>query len=407
MLPLSIVAGLLVFAAPPLAYRLVTARQLQIQAETYARQLAGAIQSAAEQQPRLWRYNTAKILWATAPHRLQQDIGSVSVRGCDDEVLFDGQALALGTGATGGPVARAPVLIGSYAVARVHVVLDEARHRSRIGWLALFSGLLGALLGFLLYLVPTRVIRGQALVLDSTVKRLTEAEQSLTRSNQELTRRVREAVGEVKALSRRLIEVQENERQRIARDLHDGVGQAVTALGIELELARSGEYDGALHIAEAQRLTDEILAEIRAAVRALRPPGLEQAGLEQGLRDCLERFELLSGIPASLRIQGDLAAVPESVAILTYRILQEALTNVGRHARAYEVGATAEVKGGELLLTVIDDGRGFAPETAGTGTGLRGIDERVAFAGGRVHIETSPGRGVRLEVAIPIEEEWT
>jgi signal transduction histidine kinase len=402
MLPLAIAAGLIAFSAPPLFYRFASISELKTHAEIYAAQLASSVEEAAEQEPFFWRYNTSKIMWSTSAHRLQEDIGTVTIVDCAGKTVFDGKELELGTGNASGPTGWAAVKVGNRNIAWVRVIMDTAMHRKRYLLIMLFSGCLGAVLGLLLFWFPRRVVRRQAGLLTNTIIRLEKAEKDLTEANLKLSRRVRQAVGAVRSISERLIGVQEEERRRIARDLHDGVGQAVTALQITLKLMRARPSEAKNHLAEAERSAEEILKEIRAAVFALRPAMLDAGDLEEGLRDFVERFELKTGIPASLRATGDLSAVSESLGSLLFRILQESLTNISRHAQAKEVGVTVVVETDCLRLEVSDDGRGFDPEDVSHGSGLRGIKERVSFAGGEMALKTSAGRGTQVMCRFPV-----
>ncbi len=405
MLPLAIVAGLVVFAAPSISYYFVSEDELGSQARIYAEQLAGGVQLAAEQAPYLWRYNISKILMSTASHRSQRDISAVTISDCKGAVIFGSRELELGTGEARGPSGWAPVRVGSQIIAGVWVAMDASEHQRRRRTVAMVFLLLGSALGIMLYLFPTRVVSRQARLLGQTVDNLERAERELHEANLDLSRRVRDAVSEVHAISERLVNVQEEERLRIARDLHDGVGQVVTALRIALRLAgsRTGT-EREDHLADATALAEEILAEIRAAVFALRPAELGEGGLEDVLRDCVERFEIRTRFPASFRAVGDISAVPEQVGSLVFRVLQESLTNVARHSEAREVGVEVSVSDGVLALEVADDGRGFDADTVERGSGLRGIRERVLFAGGKMELESTPESGTRLRCTFPIAE---
>lgn len=405
MLPLAVAAGLVVALVPPLSYAVVTWPQMEAQAAIYARQIATAVQASAEHQPYLWRYNAPKILQATTGHRAQRDIGTVTVTDCGGRVVFGPSEMAIGTGRGDGPRGEAPVMRGHAMVARVAVRLDHHAQLTTLGGLAGAAGLAGLFVGALLFWFPTRVVRRQARELAETVRRLEEAEAHLTGMNEELNGRVRAAVREVRGMSGRVVGIQEEERLRIARDLHDGVGQAVTALQIELRLM-AGSPDGrARHLAEASRLAEEVLAEIRQTVMALRPAQLAEGGFAEALGAGVERFELRTGIPASLRTHGDLSMVPGDVATAALRILQEALTNVSRHAGAGEVGVVATVGGGTFALEVRDDGCGFDPARAG-GSGILGMRERATFFGGTAEVGSADGEGTRVRVVIPLTEGW-
>jgi len=369
LLPLALLIGVAVAVAPALTFRWVAAHLLREQAAIYAGQVAAGLQRAAEQQPYLWRYNAAKVLWAAGVHRGQEDIGSVAVLDCAGRALFGPPAIALGTGRVDGPAGQAPVVRGNHVVAHVRVQMDPTRLRRVGGWVTVGAGLFGLLLGLAIYLYPTRVVRRQA-------------------------RRLADTQG--------VVGVQETERLRIARDLHDGVGQTVTALQVELELARREPDDAAGHLAQATRLADQVLDETRAAVFALRPPQLDDQSLDQALRACAEDFEVRTGTPTAVRVEGAIGAVPEDTAAALLRILQEALTNASRHAAAREVAVVLRRQAGALTLLVSDDGQGFDPGQQQAGAGLRGIRERAAALGGAARIDSVAGQGTRLEVRLPV-----
>jgi signal transduction histidine kinase len=381
MAPLAIVAGALVATIPPLAYRLIAWHQLEAQARLYAVQMAGTVARAIEEEPWLLRYSAPKIIGAVAGYRGQSDLARVTIVDCAGAALVSSAELGLGTGSAAGPAASAPVRRGAGALALIEVAMDTRAQRGLLGGLAAVAGVVGATLALLLFLFPVRTVRAQERRLAELLAALAERE-----------------------LSRRLLALQEEERRRIARDLHDGVGQALTALQIALELAERRPAEASSHLASARRLAEEVLSEIRAAVFALRPSGLAaEGGLDVALRACVERFELRSRVPASLRCEGSLASVPEDAALALLRILQEALTNVSRHASAHEVGVLVQSSATSIRLEVSDDGRGL-PEgyAARGGFGLRGIEERASLLGGTVRIEGREGEGTRVAVELPL-----
>ncbi|MBI5480269.1 MAG: sensor histidine kinase, partial [Deltaproteobacteria bacterium] len=223
--------------------------------------------------------------------------------------------------------------------------------------------------------------------------------------------RVRDALGaarqvaeglEVRTVSERVVQTQEEERRRIARDLHDSVGQRLTALRLELELARV-RGDAPARLPDVAHLCDEALQDLRRVVNDLRPPELDSADLTEILRGYAERFEVRTGIATSFRCQGPVAP-PEKVATCLLRVLQEALTNVSRHAGAREVAVIVAATERSLTLEVADDGCGYDPWASSPGAGLRGIRERCAFLGGDMEVESSPGEGTRLRIRLPLAE---
>jgi signal transduction histidine kinase len=402
MLPVAVAAGLVVAVVPPFSYRLVAWHQLAVQGRIYAQQMAGAVGRAAEEDLYLWRYNTPKILGAVAGYRGQRDIGSVVVRDCVGRVALSSTELGLGTGEAG-PSGSARVVVGRGAVATIEVQMGTSEQRRILWALAAAALLLGGALALALYVFPTRVVRRQGRIVADTVSQLRAMEAQLRGLNLELADRVRAAVAEARELSERVVTLQEEERQRIARDLHDGVGQVVTALQIELRLAQGHPSTADAHLADAGRLAEEVLAEIRAAVFALRPTQLGVMGVEAALRSLVERFELQTGTPASFRATGELTRLPDGVVTCLLRILQEALTNISRHASAREVGVVIEAAAGSVRLQVADDGAGLHPDDPGRGWGLRGMMERAAFLGGKLEIQSAPGEGTLVEVTLPVD----
>jgi signal transduction histidine kinase len=209
---------------------------------------------------------------------------------------------------------------------------------------------------------------------------------------------------------RSLIASHELERRRIARDLHDVVGQALTAVRLHLELIRTDQATTeaiAQETAEALRLVDATLHQVRDLATDIRPSILDDLGLVAAARSWVARVARLAGFVAEF--QGDVPPnrdLDPEIATACFRSLQEALTNVVRHARASIVEVRLDVRGDELVLTVRDDGVGFDP-TPFTGRrprsslGLIGLWERIALVSGRLTIDSTPGRGTVLRAAFP------
>ncbi|HLY38803.1 MAG TPA: sensor histidine kinase [Candidatus Binatia bacterium] len=210
---------------------------------------------------------------------------------------------------------------------------------------------------------------------------------------------------ELTDLSARLMAVQEDERRRLSRDLHDEFGQSLTAVNAYLWLIErqtpEGEPEQRGRVAEARRLVNRTLGAMRELSQLLRPAVLDTLGLVPSLDALVKSFAASHGIAASLtadELPGRLSATMETA---LYRVAQEALTNVARHARARHVRVALAALGDELRLEVEDDGVGFPPngQTA-TGTGLVGIRERVRSLGGQLTVTSR--RGVRLSVQVPL-----
>ena len=209
-------------------------------------------------------------------------------------------------------------------------------------------------------------------------------------------------------LAGRLINAQEVERTRIARDLHDDLSQQLAALAIltsnlKLDVASTGsvaEFGRAFGMLQEQ--VTAVAQNIRNLSHELHPGVLELAGLAPALKRLCSDVERRHGITVSFRSPGDLEALTPDVSLCLFRVAQEALTNAVRHARAHtilvELANTLE----GVRLSVVDDGIGFVPaERHGQGLGLRSIDERVRLNGGTLQLRTRPGAGTNIQVLIP------
>ncbi|MEL6179753.1 MAG: sensor histidine kinase [Myxococcota bacterium] len=392
MMPMAGVAGVIVALLPPLLYGLMSWERLDRQAEVHAKHMASALSQVARQQPYLWMYNAHKVVEATASHQTIQELGAARIVGCDGHTLFSSQELGLGSGGVDGPVGWAPIYGPGRTVAWVQVTMDSHPQVIRTRTMGAGSLLVGLLLGGALFLLPTRVVRRQAKQLERTLGQLEQTEADLKKANHALQTRVNDATHELRQLSRRVVSIQEEERRRIARDLHDGLGQMLTAMRLDLE--RPNGADGVLE------LNHIALTELRRVVRDLRPIELEMAPFDEVLRHYTERFEERTGIPTSFRVQGPMTFDNET-AVCILRVVQEALTNVSRHAQAHEVGISLTSEEQGVTLEISDDGVGFKTNTSSEGLGLRSMRERFRFLGGTLSIVSTPETGTLIRGHIP------
>ncbi|HQW63599.1 MAG TPA: sensor histidine kinase [Pseudomonadota bacterium] len=208
-------------------------------------------------------------------------------------------------------------------------------------------------------------------------------------------------------LARSVWRVQEEERRRLARELHDGIGQHLTALRHRLESLAAGAREST-DIARALELCAQALEETRALSRLLRPQILDDLGLVPALR-WLGRS---MGEAAGLEIVVDAGPLPEpldgDLSTLVFRVVQEALTNAVKHAGARQVVVRLALRGDALQLLVVDDGRGcelgaaFSAASSGQATGMSSMRERVRLFGGRFDVDSRPGEGLQIRVALPL-----
>ena len=199
------------------------------------------------------------------------------------------------------------------------------------------------------------------------------------------------------------LDAQEEERARIARDLHDEVNQSLTGLLLRLEAMREKappELAGAL--AEVRTLANQALQELLALARQLRPTALDDLGLKAALAGHVAAVGRQSGIETSFESEGDIASVPQDVQVVAYRVAQEALSNAVRHSGAAHLNVRLEREDGSVELSVSDDGRGFTFEQASRGLGLAGMRERALLVNGELQVESRPQVGTKVRLLVPI-----
>jgi two-component system sensor histidine kinase UhpB len=208
--------------------------------------------------------------------------------------------------------------------------------------------------------------------------------------------------------ARRALAAQESERVRIARDLHDEVGQALT--GVMLELQEIGELPPARTKDAAERAREELrqsLEELRRIGRRLRPEALDDLGLRSALADLTTEVRRQSGIGLRRTLAPELPPLSSEEEVVVYRIAQEALTNVMRHADATAASLDLRVDRGHLELTVADDGHGFAPGEASGTSGIRGMRERAVLIGARLELRSARGSGTVVRLRLPLDGRRT
>jgi len=209
----------------------------------------------------------------------------------------------------------------------------------------------------------------------------------------------------LRALSRRLVEIQENERRAIARELHDEIGQLLTGLKLLLDMAyRKASPEVQKLLVEAGQVVEETLHRVRELSLNLRPSALDCLGLIPALELHFRRFSSQTGVQVRFqKPEWSRRLAPQQETAL-FRIAQEALTNVARHAGVRQAAVTLEHESGQVLLQIEDQGRGFDPdqtETAGETVGLSSMRERASQLDGACEIRSAPGRGTTVRVVLP------
>ena len=224
------------------------------------------------------------------------------------------------------------------------------------------------------------------------------------RSAEEIAR----SQAELRALASRLESVREEERTRIARELHDELGQALTGLKLDLSwLSRQAQSELGDRFSSLLGRLDEVMVSVRRIVTELRPSVLDQLGLPDAIEWLAHDFANRTGLALDLDIQTSCDSPPDAVASAVFRMLQEALTNIAKHAQATRVRVMLRLDPESLSLQVSDDGRGItARELRGTHSlGLLGLRERAIAWGGSVQITGEPGSGTMVSLLLPLPAE--
>jgi PAS domain S-box-containing protein len=221
---------------------------------------------------------------------------------------------------------------------------------------------------------------------------------------------LRDSQQELRELSARMLEAREEEKTRIARELHDELGQLLTALKMDLAWLRerlpAGDAELAAKAAQMGAMLDQTVSSTRRISADLRPLMLDDLGLADAANWLVEDFARRSGIHCEVKLapDGGFAEIEGSIATAVYRALQESLTNIARHSGAKNAWVILAMENGELHFEVEDDGRGIVPEelAKARSLGLRGMRERITYLGGSLEVSRAPRGGTRLRAQVPV-----
>jgi signal transduction histidine kinase len=244
---------------------------------------------------------------------------------------------------------------------------------------------------------------------DGTLKGKLE---ELLRQQRELANRLRHGQDQFKRLARSVWSVQEQERRKLARDLHDGIGQNLNAIVNLLGLALAHPEPNRDNVQKARELAEMTLAETRELSRFLRPTILDDLGLKPALRWLTRTMAEANGWQILLDVPEPMPILDGDRSTLVFRVIQESLTNAAKYAGAKHVDVRVQWHGERLHVSVLDDGSGCDVSKAMAvgyekGSGLGGLRDRVLAYDGELHIESEPGRGFLVSVDIPLPAEGT
>ena len=254
-------------------------------------------------------------------------------------------------------------------------------------------------------------VGGLARSLESMRQQLRAAYQQLASANRVLEAEVRERTAQLSKLLEKIISAQEDERARLARELHDETAQTLGALAIALDRARD-ELDGgqprtAEQLAEARAMADSLLEETRRIILDLRPQALDDLGLAPAIRWYAETHLEEQGIEAVVEVDQSMQRLPKHVEVSIFRVVQEAANNIVKHARARHAHIRLVYRERLAKVVVSDDGQGFDTSSSPPirSVGLAGMQERVRLLNGWMRVRSQPGRGTTIAVQIPVVQE--
>ena len=217
-------------------------------------------------------------------------------------------------------------------------------------------------------------------------------------------RMMRRLEAERRRSSSAALTAQEEERARVARDLHDQVNQSLTGVLLRLEATRSeAPSELAPELEETSRLAHQAMDELLTVARQLRPTALDDLGLRAAIAGLVEQLDL-PGLTAGFNCEDDPSGLDPDLQLVIYRVSQEAIGNAVRHSGAARIEVTLARVGNRFMLTVADDGSGFTFEQATSGLGLGGMRERAILAGGDLETESRPEHGTTVRLSVPVRE---
>lgn len=429
--PLVALLFLVVGLSAPLAYGFLAREAERSAAKASASEIAVLLSREAAERNALWRYDTPKLLEHLWVYRRQSSVARIRVldaRGVvvdlSDPLAPDGESASmprsLMSSLTSSSLTwvHAPIGADGQRAGSVWVASSLASSRRTTLVLLLGFGLLGVLLALALHRFPLGILRRLELRLADSRRALGELNATLEAqvrarshelnlANEDL----RQKEHRLREMSQRALALQESERRAIARDLHDGAGQSLTALRIELELLRQAAADPRVtgHAVRASEISDAVMEDFRSALAQLAPAVLDEAGLEGAIERLLENVREQTGIAANAhftsRAAADAAPPAQPVQVTCYRVVQEATNNAVRHGKPNAIDVYLERSEGELLLRIVDDGSGFPMNAEGAGGhGLRGMRERVELLGGEISFASQPGQGTTVAARLPLRE---
>ena len=402
MLPLAILTGLLVGVGLPTLYGQGLQNELDREAQSLGEEISSRLQLEAQRRPGLWVYDPEALDSLILPFVEANPDLFVEVHSAWEKGVY---AAGPERNHRGRPVAVS-VKSNGRTVALVTAFLHDegVRQLAKNAWV--FSIALGSILALALYFLPVSIIRRGDVNNTELWSQLEAANAQLEDRVQMRTQALQDTQVELRELGMRLVEVQESERARISRNLHDDLGQTLTALRLRLTTIDALLPSGSpvdKHLNAAIDAIDEGVDQVRALAQQLRPPALDKLGLGDALDDLCEQ----SAARYDLNIDSEIDSfgLDADLAEALFRTAQEAFTNIARHANAKRVKVALRKEAARVTLSIEDDGKGTNANLK-LGLGLIGIRERLVNCGGRLTLGLGKSLGgLQLMAEIPVASE--
>lgn len=417
--PLAFFLLVFVSVSAPLVYLAMGVKNIRTRAQSTAKLVAELIHEEAQQRPVLWRYDAPKLLRSVSLQTAHQSIVRIDLTDEDDHLIELGQPP---------PGPEDDELLWHWEpislerdVGHVWVGVTTREVERQASLIFLGFAALGALLAGVLYGLPIKAIIEAEKRIDRSQRALEHLNVNLEATVIERSSQLREALDEVRdkeqrlrELSGRAVAMQEAERRALSRELHDSAGQALTAIRINLQILAqlAGNEAASTMATRTVELADSTLEEIRRVVDRLAPAVLDDLGLQGAVERHCDDFAERTGVEINYAFEGlDQPGVDTGVETAAYRIVQESLTNIARHAEAEAVDirvrrVDVQTPDDRLIIEVHDDGQGFDVEEvrAKGRRGLEGMRERVELIGGTIEISAVPGEGATVHAELPVKE---
>jgi signal transduction histidine kinase len=410
-------AAVVLTLGTPVTLYLQTRSARAEQAASHAHQMAHLVRTVVIERPDLWYYDTPKLAGYLSLMVEDTEIRQVVV------IDQGGRWVNVPEDDEAGWLPRwwawAPVYRGETVAAQVWVAVDATGGISRVLVMTVLAWALASLLATALYALPIRVVSQAEDHISSLLDKLEGARVELANLNQDLERRVEDrsrqlaqsaealrlSEARLREVAGRAVEATEQERQRVARELHDSTGQMLTAIRLSLQVADTLLEEGSParpSLDDLEQLVDDTIDEVRRIAVDLHPAALDRLGLVEGLSELSSGMGSRAGVEIAFETSDVPPNLPAGVQSSCFRLIQEALTNAVRYAEAKLIMVELAFENSTLKISVIDDGQGFDPNEVRRGFGLGGMQDRVAMLGGSLSIESAPGRGTEISIVIPV-----